>query len=109
MLLLSPFIPVLGPLITGLVAGLITGGGIWNAGKAGLLAGIIGAVILLIAVVVLGTLFLGAIGFIGGLAVGVLAIIAALIIFGILGFIGDCWAGLSRELLAGIKKNYFFN
>lgn len=73
------------------------------------MAGIIGAVILLIVGVVLGTLFLGAIGFIGGLAVGVLAIIAALIIFGILGFIGDCWAGLSRELLAGMKKNYFFN
>jgi len=96
MLLLSPFIPVLGPLIAGLVAGLITGGGMWNSGKAGLLTGIIGAVILLIAVVVLWTLFLGDIGFIRGLVVGILAVIVALIVFGILRFIGGLLGGLIR-------------
>ena len=89
------FVPVIGALVAGLVAGLIAGGGIWNGGKAGFFAGLLGAIIMSVIVILGGTFLLGIFGFISGLGISLVLIILALY-HAVLGFIGGCAGGLLR-------------
>ena len=86
-LILSPFLPVLGPLIGGFVAGIMARGGFWNGAKAGAVAGMFGALVVSIALILGGTLLLGGLGFLASLGIGIL-LLAASLYTAILGFLG---------------------
>jgi hypothetical protein len=92
MIVLS-FLPVIGALLGGFVAGIIARGGWWNGAKAGFVAGIFGAIVLGIILIVGSTLFLGVVGFFGGLGVTV-ALIAIALYSAILGLVGGAIGGL---------------
>jgi hypothetical protein len=85
-------LPVIGPLIGGFIAGIIARGGMWNGAKAGFLAGIFGAVIISVILIIGGSLLLGVPGFITALGVSFIIVLAALY-FGIIGLIGGLVAG----------------
>jgi len=87
------FLPVIGPLLGGFVAGIIARGGWWNGAKAGFVAGIFGAIVLGIILIIGATLFLGVVGFFGGLGVTA-ALIAIALYSAILGLVGGAIGGL---------------
>jgi len=93
MVLLGGLLPVLGPIIGGLVAGLIAKGGMWNGAKAGFTAGIFGALVVIIIGLVVGTLAMGLFGFLLALGIGVILIATALY-FAVLGLVGGAIGGL---------------
>lgn len=93
MVLLGNVLPVLGPIIGGLVAGLIAKGGLWNGAKAGFFAGLFGAIVVIVIGLVVGTLALGLFGFFVALGVGVILVITALY-YAILGLVGGAVGGL---------------
>jgi hypothetical protein len=86
------FLPVINHLIGGFVAGIVAKGGTWNGAKAGFVAGIFGALVIGILVVIGGTIFLGLLGFLGGLGIAALLVILG-IYSGILGMIGGVIGG----------------
>ena len=92
MVIMSP-LPVFGPIIGGLVAGALVGGGPWNSAKAGFAAGIFGALAIGILLLIGGTLAFGMFGLLAGLAGGAALIVLALY-NGILGFIGGVFGGI---------------
>jgi hypothetical protein len=92
MLILTPLLPVLGPLIGGFVAGLIAKGGFWYGGKAGFVAGIFGVIVVVILLLIGSTLLLGVFGFLTSLGIGLVLIVAGLY-FALLGFLGGVIGG----------------
>jgi hypothetical protein len=96
MIIIDLFVPVLGPLVGGFAAGYIARGGPWNAGIAGLLAGILGGIVVVILVLFGGTLLLGGVGFFTALFVGLLLMVVLFLVHGILAFIGGAIAGVVR-------------
>jgi len=92
MVVLSPLLPVLGPLVAGFVAGLLARQGLWNGGKAGFLAGVLGALIAGVLLIIGGTFFLGILGFIASLGVAAV-LLTAFLYFGVLGFVGGAVGG----------------
>jgi hypothetical protein len=92
MLILSPFLPVLGPLVGGFVAGLLAKKGFWNGGKAGFIAGLFGAIVVAVILLIGGTFLLGFLGFLATLGIGVVLILAGLY-YAILGLIGGAAGG----------------
>jgi hypothetical protein len=93
MVLIGGALPVLGPIIGGLVAGLIAKGGMWNGAKAGFTAGIFGALVVIIIGLVVGTLAMGLFGFLLALGIGVILVATALY-FAVLGLVGGSIGGL---------------
>jgi len=93
MVLLGNVLPVLGPIIGGLVAGLIAKGGLWNGAKAGFFAGLFGALVVIVIGLVVGTLALGLFGFFVALGIGVILVITALY-YAILGLAGGAIGGM---------------
>jgi hypothetical protein len=93
MVLLGGVLPILGPIIGGVVAGLIAKGGMWNGAKAGCVAGIFGALVTSIIALVIGTMALGLLGFLAALGVGLILVILALY-FAILGLVGGAIGGI---------------
>ncbi|NLZ30684.1 MAG: DUF5518 domain-containing protein [Methanomicrobiales archaeon] len=96
-LILGFLLPVIGPLIGGFAAGWIVRGGIGNAAKAGLFAGIIGAIVIALVLLVGGTALLGAFGFIAGLGTSIAIIVSTFIYQGVLSLIGGAIAGAIRR------------
>lgn len=96
-LVLGLILPVLGPIVGGFVAGWIVGGGVWNAGKAGLLAGILGAIVMAVLILLGATFLLGALGFITGLGTSLVIIVAAFVYQGVLSWVGGLIAGAIRR------------
>jgi hypothetical protein len=72
------WIPVIGSFIAGLVAGLIARGGAGRGATAGFLSGIMGALIIAAVLMVLGTTFLGALGFLVGFGFSIVVILLSL-------------------------------
>jgi len=93
MVIIGESLPVLGPLVGGLVAGLVARGGIVNGAKAGFVAGIFGALVVLVTGMIVGTLFAGLFGFFVALGIGGILIITALY-FAVLGLAGGAVGGL---------------
>jgi hypothetical protein len=93
MVLLGGFLPVLGPIVGGVVAGLIAKGGMWNGAKAGFVAGIFGALVTGIIALVIGTMALGLLGFLAAMGIGLVLVILALY-FAVLGLAGGAVGGL---------------
>ncbi len=90
------FIPIVGPFIGGLVAGLVVGKDFFTGAKAGIIAGLLGAVAVAIDFSSHTTYLLGATaGFTAGL--GILYLVLALFYFPILGFIGGAIGGYLRK------------
>jgi len=91
MFLLS-FLPVIGPLIGGFVAGIIARGNPWNGAKAGFVAGVIGAALAAL-VILLGASILGGIfhhalaGLLVGAGIGVI-LLAIGLYHALLGLVG---------------------
>jgi hypothetical protein len=88
-------IPLFSPFIGGIVAGAVAGKDFLNGGKAGIVAGFLGAIAVALDVI-------GKIGFLTAaapipLAAGVLFFILALMYFPILGFIGGAAGGYLRK------------
>ncbi len=93
MVLLGGVLPVLGPIIGGLVAGLIAKGGMMNGAKAGFVAGIFGALVTGMIILVIGTMALGLLGFLAAMGIGLVMVILALY-FAILGLVGGAVGGM---------------
>jgi hypothetical protein len=89
-------IPVINPLVGGLVAGLIVRKGLLNGGRAGLVSGIAGGLIVSLDYL-LGTGFLHAATIPVTALTGSLFIIVSIIYFAILAFIGGAIGGLVRH------------
>ena len=93
MVLLGNPLPVLGPLFGGFVAGLVARGGIVNGAKAGFIAGIFGALVVLVIGMIVGTLFAGPFGFLIALGIGGILLFTALY-FAVLCLAGGALGGL---------------
>jgi hypothetical protein len=93
---LLKFIPLLGPFIGGLVAGLIVRRNLIEGGKAGLVAGIIGGVVVSIDYL-LGTAILQGILEPFAAFAGVLLVFIVVIYFAILGWIGGAIGAMIRK------------
>jgi hypothetical protein len=93
---LLKFIPLLGPFIGGLVAGLIVRRNLIEGGKAGLVAGIIGGIVVSIDYL-LGTAILQGILEPFAAFAGVLLVFIVVIYFVILGWIGGAIGAMIRK------------
>jgi len=89
-------VPLFGPFIGGIVAGLIARKDFLNGAKAGMLAGFIGAVIVALDFMAHTGIFQAAAP-VSAQAVGVLYFILALFYFPVLGFIGGAAGGYYRK------------
>ena len=90
------WIPIIGSFFAGLVAGLIARGGPGRGALAGFLTGIIGALLIAAVLMLLGTAFLGALGFLVGLGLSIIVVLLSL--FGaIIAVIGGTIGGAIRR------------
>ena len=89
------FVPFVGPFVGGLVAGLIAGRDFLNGGKAGIVAGLIGAALVSLDFITNTNLLAAAMPRFPGVA-GVLFLVLAIVYFPILGFLGGSIGGRLR-------------
>lgn len=75
----------------------MVGGEVGNGAKAGLFAGILGAIIVAVLLLIGGTVLLGAFGFIAGLGTSLVIVVAAFVYQGLLSLIGGAIAGAVRR------------
>jgi hypothetical protein len=90
------WIPIIGSFIAGLVAGLIARGGVGRGATARFLTGISGALIIAVMLMVLGTAFLGGLGFLVGFGLSIVVILLSLV-GAILALMGGAISGAIRR------------
>jgi hypothetical protein len=95
-IIIDLLVPFMGPFIGGFVAGYIAKGDLLNAGKAGLLAGILAAI------VVSGVVFAGKVshpvaGYIPSVGTGLLLYIVISLYLAVFAFLGGAIAGAVRK------------
>ena len=73
------WIPIIGSFVAGLVSGLIARGGAGRGATAGFITGILGALIIAVVLMVLGTAFLGGLGFLVGFGLSIVVILLSLV------------------------------
>jgi hypothetical protein len=95
-IILDLIIPFLGPLLGGFVAGFIANGDVMNAGKAGLVAGIL-ATIGIALVILAGIVAYPMAGFIPQLGVGYILFITITLYLALFAFFGGLIAGALRR------------
>ncbi len=95
-IIIDLMIPFLGPLLGGFVAGFIAKGGVMNAGKAGLVAGVIATIV--IAFVILASMFSPPIAaYISQIGSGYFLFITITLYLALFAFFGGLVAGAVRR------------
>lgn len=95
--IIDVYIPVLGPLVGGFAAGFIAGGDPFNAGRAGLFAGLLAAIVVTALVLFEVSTELGGVGFLAGFFTGLFLFVGIFLYLGVLAFIGGAIAGALRK------------
>jgi len=95
-IIIDLMIPFMGPFIGGFVAGYIAKGDILNAGKAGLLAGILAAVVISL-IVFAGMVSHPIAGYVPAVGTGLFLFVAIALYLSIFAFLGGAIAGAVRK------------